>query len=218
MVPPTRRQALIGLVALLLLLAATGLALQRAGHGGSGAFPTGGTRAPGAGDGAGAAAPRFETVAAPRGDDARLVVDVAGAVQHPGVYELPAGARVLDTIHRAGGLLPDADTSAVNRAAPVVDGQQVIVPQRPAAIAAGVAIVAGAAARPGAGAATGARVSLNSGDVAAFDTLAGIGPVTAQRIVDDRAANGPFASVDELERVPGVGPATIASLRELVSL
>ncbi len=136
-----------------------------------------------------------------------MVVDVAGAVRQPGVYELAPGARVVDAIRRAGGLRRDADTASVNRAARIVDGQQVIVAARPdvAAPASG--------GHPAAG-----LVSINAADAQAFDTLQGIGPVTAQHIVDDRQQHGPFATIDDLDRVPGVGAATIEAIRSQVTL
>jgi competence protein ComEA len=137
-----------------------------------------------------------------------IVVDVSGAVRRPGVYEMPKDARVRDVISRAGGLRRNADVSGVNRAAPVVDGQQVVVPQKGAAGGAGVATAP----------AGGAAVSINAADLAQLDELPGIGPATAQKIIDDRTRNGPFASVDDLDRVSGIGPATIEELRPLVTL
>ena len=156
----------------------------------------------------------------PNGEEAAaLLVDVAGAVVHPGVYGLPEGARVRDAIRRAGGVGDDAELAAVNRAARVVDGQQVTVPSKvPVATGggSGAATVSSAgASAPGAAVASGAKVSLNSADVAALDALPGIGPVTAERILQDRLTNGPFRDVDELDRVPGVGPGTVEQLREL---
>jgi competence protein ComEA len=151
-----------------------------------------------------------------------MLVDVAGAVHRPGVYELREGARVLDAIRAAGGLQPRADIAAVNRAAEVVDGQQVLVPEvpppvpeSPAPATAGGPATATSAAR-GAPEGTGRRVSLNSADVVALDALPGVGPVTAQHIIDDRTANGPFRTVDELDRVPGIGPGTVERLRDMV--
>jgi competence protein ComEA len=126
-------------------------------------------------------------------------VDVAGAVRRPGVYRLATGTRVHEAITAAGGTTRDADASSLNRAAAVVDGEQILVPARTAAPAPS-------------GSAPGAKVSINTADVAALDQLPGIGPVTAQRIVDDRTRNGPFASVDDLDRVSGIGRATLEQL------
>ena len=136
----------------------------------------------------------------------RLVVHVVGAVRRPGLFRLVEGSRVADAVVRAGGPTPKAELSAVNRAAPVADGQQVVVPARGAA-----------AAAVGAGPAAGTKVSLGAATVEQLDELPGIGPVTAQKIVDWRAAHGPFRSVEDLDDVPGIGPARIEQLRELVT-
>ena len=143
---------------------------------------------------------------------ARVVVHVAGAVRQPGLYELKEGERIADAVARAGGATAKADTAAVNLAAPLADGMQVLIPSR-------VAGAAGAAAAgPAAGgAATGARVSLSSATVEQLDELPGIGPVTAQKIVDYRAKSGGFRSVDDLDAIPGIGPARVEQLRDLVT-
>lgn len=148
-----------------------------------------------------------------------MVVDVAGAVLHPGVYTLQAGARVVDAIARAGGLRSDADIASVNRAARVVDGQQVVVAVRPSVTAAAVS-GSGNGSATAAASASGAHsmVSINSADAQAFDTLQGIGPVTAQHIVDDRDQHGPFTTIEDLDRVPGIGAATIEAIRAQVTL
>jgi competence protein ComEA len=143
---------------------------------------------------------------------AGVLVDVAGRVRRPGVYRLAAGSRVHQAIAAAGGARADADLGALNRAAAVVDGQQVLVPATgPPDMGSG-----GGGSRSGAGG-SGARVSINSADVAALDELPGIGPVTAQHIVDEREQSGPYASIDDLDRVSGVGPATIESLRDVAT-
>ena len=133
----------------------------------------------------------------------QLVVHVAGAVRRPGLYRLAEGKRVADAVARAGGATAPADTAAINLAAPLADGMQVLVPRRLAAGAAGKAV--------------GGRVSLSSASISDLDALPGIGPVTAQKIVDHRLAHGGFRSVDDLDAIPGVGPARIEQLRELVS-
>lgn len=139
---------------------------------------------------------------------AGVLVDVAGHVRRPGVYRLRAGARVHEAIAVAGGARAGAALTALNRAAPLVDGQQVLVP----AHAASGGQVAERAAGGGQG-----SVSINAADVAALDELPGIGPVTAERIVAERTAGGPFATLDDLDRVPGVGPATIDALRDVAT-
>jgi competence protein ComEA len=141
----------------------------------------------------------------------KLVVHVVGQVFEPGLYSLPEGSRVDDAISRAGGPKPRAALAAVNLAAPVADGQQVVVPSRREAAQA----LAGA---PVAGGAAGGRVHLNSANFDQLDELPGIGPVTAQKILDYRTEHGAFGSVEELDAVPGIGPATLAELRDLVDL
>ena len=139
-----------------------------------------------------------------------VVVHVAGAVARPGLYRLAEGSRIDDAIALAGGPRPKAALDAVNLAAPVVDGQQVVVPRRGEAPAV-------AAAGPGSGGPV-SKVSLNSATLEQLDTLPGVGPVTAQQILDYREANGAFRSVDELDAVPGIGPARLEQLRALVDL
>jgi competence protein ComEA len=142
-----------------------------------------------------------------------VVVHVAGAVRQPGLYELKEGQRIADAIARAGGATAKADTAAVNLAAPLADGMQVLIPSRVAG-AAGAAAAGSAAGEP---ATTGARVSLSSATVEQLDELPGIGPVTAQKIVDYRAKSGGFRSVDDLDAIPGIGPARVEQLRDLVT-
>jgi competence protein ComEA len=191
----TRQQALVLGAALLVLLALAGKRL--ASTGAAQAPPS----APLAAARPGAAATRAE----------RLVVHVAGSVRRAGVYRLPEGARVAEAIARAGGATRRADVGALNLAAPLTDGQQVLVPRREAA--GGAPGADGPASSP----APGAKVSLSSATVAQLDELPGIGPVTAGQIVDWRTANGPFRSVDDLDDVPGIGPARIEQLRDVVT-
>lgn len=132
-----------------------------------------------------------------------VVVDVAGAVRRPGVYRLPAGARVIDAVERAGGAAGQAQLEAVNLAARLADGQQVVVPGRGAD---GAAVAEAGAGEAG-------PISLGSATVAQLDTIDGIGPVTAQKIVEYRNQHGGLASVDQLDEVSGIGPATMQSLR-----
>ena len=139
-----------------------------------------------------------------------IVVDVAGEVRDPGVYRMPAGSRVNDAVARAGGATGAANLAAINLAARLSDGQQVVVPGRALAAAAGGAADPAAAAT--AGAATG-PISLGSATVADLDTIDGIGPVTAQKIVEFRDQHGGVSSVDQLSQISGIGPATMQSLR-----
>ena len=144
-----------------------------------------------------------------------LVVHVVGEVQRPGLYRLRDGARIADAVRRAGGARRSADLAALNLAAPLVDGVQVLVPNR-AANEPGAASSSGGGVAGGA-AAGAAAVSLSSATVEELDELPGVGPITAQKIVDYRAEHGPFASVDDLDAVPGIGPTRIEQLRELVT-
>lgn len=210
---------LVRAVPSLIVVASVALSIAGCGGGGGSAAPEA-TVAVAEAD-AGAARPDRAHPSAPAGAPSAggLLVDVSGQVRRPGVYELGAGSRVHEAIAAAGGLRRGADVSGINRAAPVVDGQQVLVPARPeegpgCTAAANAASAATTPSGSAAGAATDAgSVSINAGDAAALDALPGIGPVTAARIVDDRTANGPFASVDDLDRVPGIGAATIEELR-----
>jgi len=138
---------------------------------------------------------------------ARLVVHVTGAVRRPGVYALPEGARVQRAVARAGGPTRVADLGALNLAAQVQDGQQVVVPVRARP---GAAAPAGATGTPG------APVSLSRASAEELDGLDGIGPTLAARIVAWRQANGGFASVDQLLEVEGIGPTRLESLRTQV--
>ena len=154
------------------------------------------------------AAPLAPVAAAP-GATSRLVVDVVGAVRRPGLYRLRDGARIADAVARAGGPTRRADVALINLAAPLVDGMQVVVPIRAASGGVG-------APGPGPGAPA-SKVSLSSATVEQLDALPGIGPATAQKIVDWRTAHGPFASVDGIDEVPGIGPARLEQLRDLVT-
>ena len=144
-----------------------------------------------------------------------VVVDVAGRVRHPGVVRLPAGSRVVDAVRAAGGPLPGARLGLLNLAERLVDGQQVVV---------GLPGVGGGSPAGAAGEASPASgvpvppVDVNVAGAAQLDTLPGVGPVLAQRIIDYRTAHGPFHDVNELERVPGIGPSTMADLRPLVTV
>ena len=136
-----------------------------------------------------------------------IVVDVVGAVARPGLYHLPRGSRVADAVARAGGLTRHAERTAVNLAAPVADGQQVLVASRGAA--------RWRDRRLSRAALRSSPVSLSSASAEQLDTLPGVGPVTAQKIVAYRQEHGPFTSVEALDAIPGIGPARIADLKGL---
>jgi competence protein ComEA len=134
------------------------------------------------------------------------VVHVAGAVRRPGVYSLGPGARVQDAVRRAGGPRRSANVDAVNLAAKVADGQQIVVPTKaPAAV--------GAAIAPAPGEAPSAPVSLGSATLEQLQTLDGVGPATAEKILAYRSEHGGFRSVDDLANVPGIGPKKLAAMK-----
>lgn len=152
-------------------------------------------------------------VAAPKPAAAKLlVIDVAGAVRRPGLYRLRSGSRIDDAIAAAGGPAPKAQLDTVNLAAPIADGEQILVPGRGAAGAAAAAASPPAAA----GSSPTAPLDLNTATLEQLEALPGIGPVTAQKILDYRQAHGAFHSVTELQGVPGIGPAHMAQLKGLV--
>lgn len=132
-----------------------------------------------------------------------LIIHVAGAVKAPGIYRLPPGSRAAAAIAQAGGTNSQAAPGAVNLAAPLADGQQLIVPSR----------ITGAA-RPGT---VDAPVSLSSATANDLEEIDGIGPVTAERILEFRDQNGGVAAIDELDAVSGIGPATLETLREAMT-
>jgi competence protein ComEA len=158
-------------------------------------------------------AAELEAVAAAP-EHAVLVVHVVGEVRRPGLYRLRDGARIADAVRRAGGAARGADLAALNLAAPLVDGIQVLVPSREAPTAQAPTATSSSG---GGAAAAGLVVSLSSATVEELDQLPGVGPITAQKIVDYRSEHGPFASVDDLDAVPGIGPTRIEQLRDLVT-
>ena len=148
-----------------------------------------------------------------------VVVAVAGRVRRPGVVTLPAGARVIDAVRAAGGPLPRADLGLLNLARRLSDGELVVVgmpaaPDGASSGSPGAGAVAGGAAGPG----PGGLVDLNTATVEQLDTLPGVGPVLAQRIVEWRTAHGRFESVDQLREVDGIGSAKFAQLRDRVTV
>jgi competence protein ComEA len=180
----------------------------------------------------------------PRGNAIRLlppptphawVVQVSGSVVHPGIYELPAGGRVQDAVQAAGGLAAEASLSGVNLAAPVKDGENIFIPanspspaapkpkpsatlkpsvqgENPASTPAIIpATEEGSVPDPSDG-----LVNINTATLDEFDQLPGIGPVIAQRIIDYRAANGSFSTIEEIMNVPGIGTATFEKIKALI--
>ena len=160
----------------------------------------------------GAAAARSGARDAGGNGGGEVFVHVAGRVRRPGLYRLPAASRVAVALERAGGPAPGADLSAVNLAARIEDGQQIVLPR---AGAAGLA-----AGRAGAGGAAGAaapKLSLARASQAQLEELDGIGPTLAKRILDYRDAHGGFRSLGELKEVEGIGEKRFESLSEAVS-
>lgn len=145
-----------------------------------------------------------------------VVVDVAGKVLRPGVATLPVGSRVIDALRRAGGASRGVDLSTLNLARLLVDGEQILVgmPAR-AAAAAGAS---GPTGGSGAGPSSSAPVNLNTATAEMLDALPGVGPVTAQKIVDWRTEHGSFSAVEELLEVDGIGPKTLAEIAPGVTL
>ena len=141
---------------------------------------------------------------------AGITVYVTGAVQQPGVVSVAAGARTADAVNACGGLLPQADAEKVNMAQPLKDGQQIRVPEKKAAGAA-----SGSAA---AGKEEDGRVNLNTADAKTLDTLPGVGPATAQKIIDYRESEGGFQSPEDLMKIKGIGQAKYEKLKDKVTI
>lgn len=152
----------------------------------------------------------------PPGTPEPVVVYVDGAVVHPGLYTLPAGARVGSAIDEAGGFLDEADSHSLNLAATLVDGERLLVP---------TAITAQATQIPDApqtsdltAPAIRDRININTASQAELESLPGIGPVLAQAIIEYRQANGPFKTIEELIDVPGIGPKTFEKIKALITV
>jgi competence protein ComEA len=166
-------------------------------------------------------APEPSPAGSPGAVNSQLVVAVAGKVRRPGLVRLPAGSRVADAVEAAGGALPGVDVALLNPARKLTDGELVLV---------GVAAPPGLAGQPGgpaaggaagpavAGAAPGGPVNLNTATLAQLDTLPGVGPVLAQRILDHREQHGGFRSVSDLRQVEGIGDARYEQLKDLVTV
>ncbi|MGC8874582.1 MAG: ComEA family DNA-binding protein [Chloroflexia bacterium] len=148
----------------------------------------------------------------PTATPAPVVVYVSGAVVRPGVYALPAGARVADALAAAGGATAEADLVHLNLARRLHDEEQVYVPRK------GEPTPVWPTGAPSSGGGGRSKVNINTAGVAELDTLPGIGPGYAQRIVDYRQQHGPFRTIEDLQKVPGIGPATFARIRDLITV
>ena len=165
---------------------------------------------PGAGGSASGVSAVAGSPGASAGPPADLIVDVTGWVRHPGVYQFGPGSRVIDAVQRAGGARDGADLTLLNLAAPLADGQQVLVPKE------GASASGAAAGATGAGGV--ALVNINTADEPTLETLNGVGPALAAAIIQYRTDQGPFTSVDQLDGVSGIGPATLEKLRPQVTV
>ncbi len=155
-----------------------------------------------------APSPLASISASPSADAVVLLVDVAGWVRHPGVYEFGEDDRVIDALEAAGGARPGAALDSLNLAAPLADGTQILVPKEQSASASEPSSVSGPSG----------KININTASAAELDALPGVGEVIAQRIVDYRTANGPFQSVDDLLNVSGIGEVTLEDMRDLVTV
>lgn len=144
-----------------------------------------------------------------------VMVHVVGAVRKPGVYSLPKGSRGCDALRSAGGVVPGADESALNEARVLADGEQIVVPVKGEARQQ-AAPEAGQAAGGGSQQA-GSPVDINRASAEELDTLPGVGPATAAKIVQDREKNGPFKSLEDLSRIPGIGAKKVEALKDLAT-
>ncbi len=136
-----------------------------------------------------------------------VVVYVTGAVRNPGVVSMAPGSRVIDAVNLLGGPTETANLNGINMAAPLADGQQVHVPSRDEPAEASAA-----------GRSPGGKININTADAAALDTLPGVGPGTAQKIIDYRKTKGPFSSLEDLKKVPGIGENKYQNLKDKITL
>lgn len=152
------------------------------------------------------------------GSEDTIFVDVSGAVSTPSVVEIPSGSRVADAIEAAGGLTPEADVSSLNRAARVEDGSKVVVPALATAGGQEAGPEATGVLDSPAESSTPSLININLAGVDELDELPGVGPATAQAIVDDREENGSFSSIEDIMRVSGIGEAKFERMRDLISI
>ena len=156
----------------------------------------------------------------PLDTDGIVYVDIGGAVKNPQLAELPSGSRVEDAIEAAGGLTKDADLSEVNRAALLTDGEKIYIPEEGEETAAAGASGGGSSGGGSVSAVgiTGGRININTADEILLQQLTGVGPVTAQKIVDYREQHGKFKAIEELKNVSGIGEKTFEKMRDDVTI
>lgn len=168
--------------------------------------------------------PRGEAIALlPPPGPAPVIVHISGAVAQPGVYTLTADSRVQDAIQAAGGVLPEADSALLNLAAPLQDGSQLVIPTKVPTPLPAVRTSAGKAGDPESPAtpattAFGALINLNTATKETLDTLPGIGPAIALRIIDYRTTNGPFMAIEDVQNVKGIGPAIFEKIKHSITV
>ena len=204
------RLLVVGLLVLCLVVAAAVLGVRAASAGQQTLIERSGA------DVSGADVPDQEEAKAAAAEAETIVVDVAGAVANPGVYELTDGARVSDAIEAAGGLSGDADISILNRASKVSDGMKVTVPTQGEQVSSAGDGDTGTAASSQSTAQASGLVNINTATADELQALSGVGPSTAQAIVDDREKNGLFASVEDLMRVSGIGEKKFAKIKDSI--
>lgn len=172
-----------------------------------------------------ARAPSGETIALqPAPTQAPIAVHVIGAVPRPGLYEFSEGARVQDAVDAAGGLLASANPNALNLAALLEDGQQLDIPysdgEAPADPSTNSFELPESTGEPTDGESLSDEelVDINTASLEELDSLPGIGPTTAQKIIDYREENGPFAVIEDIQNVSGIGPATFENIKDLITV
>jgi competence protein ComEA len=170
--------------------------------------------------------PSGETIALqPAPTLAPIAVDVTGAVTHPGLYKFPEGSRVQDAIDAAGGLLAEADTTAINLAARLEDGRQLNIPYQDGSAPAATEPPVFSFSSPDDTSSDATPepsstelIDINTATAEQLDTLPGIGPTTAQKIINYRETNGPFATIEDIMNVSGIGPATFDNIQSLITV
>lgn len=196
--------------------AAEGSGSGSAGSAGAGTEGSGGSASGSSGTGGAYGAGDFGTDGVVTAANGMIYVDIGGAVKEPKLAELAAGSRVEDAIQAAGGLTGEADLSSINRAALLNDGEKVYVPKKgEAALGSGGADGTGGSGGAGTAGASnpGGKININTADITQLQTITGVGPVTAQKIIDYRTENGRFSSIEDLKNISGIGEKTFEKMK-----